>query len=130
MNAKVWDCYISHIYIVSFTNVFLIRFCCVQCKLITPEIYICPGIWIFKFSVTSFTSKYFTIKIYCLIKVTCGYCLMKSISHYPTLPSRLIPTSFCASTANSMGSSLNTSLQNPLTIKDVASSGDMPRWVQ
>ena len=32
---------------------------------------------------------------------------------YPTLPSRLTPSSFCASTANSMGSSRKTSLQKP-----------------
>ena len=30
---------------------------------------------------------------------------------YPTLPSRLMASNFCASTANSMGSSLKTSLQ-------------------
>jgi hypothetical protein len=35
---------------------------------------------------------------------------------YPTLPSRLTPSSFWASTANSMGSSRKTSLQKPFTI--------------
>src|SRR5690606_17757206 len=35
---------------------------------------------------------------------------------YPTDPSRLIESSFCASTANSIGSSRKTSLQKPLTI--------------
>src|SRR3990170_2518882 len=45
----------------------------------------------------------------------------------PTLPSRLTPKSFCASTANSIGSSLNTCLQNPLTIMLTASSVDIPR---
>src|SRR5437667_10417755 len=50
--------------------------------------------------------------------------------HQPTLPSKLIPRSFCASTANSMGSSLNTSLQKPLTIMDTASSAEMPRCMQ
>ncbi len=46
---------------------------------------------------------------------------------YPTLPSRLTPSSFCASTANSMGSSLKTSLQKPFTIMLTASSGEIPR---
>src|SRR6185437_9988467 len=46
---------------------------------------------------------------------------------YPTAPSRLTPSSFCASTANSIGSSLKTSLQKPFTIIDTASSGDNPR---
>src|SRR5438876_9461140 len=45
----------------------------------------------------------------------------------PTLPSRLIPSNRCASTANSIGSSLKTSLQKPLTIIDTASSGERPR---
>src|SRR2546422_1662063 len=42
--------------------------------------------------------------------------LFRSVRH-PTLPSRLIPSSRCASTANSIGSSLKTSLQNPLDRK-------------
>ena len=49
---------------------------------------------------------------------------------YPTLPSRLTPRSFCASTANSIGSSRNTSLQKPFTIRLIASSVDSPRWRQ
>ena len=48
----------------------------------------------------------------------------------PTLPSRLTPRSFCASTANSIGSSLNTSLQKPFTIMLTASCVAMPRWLQ
>ena len=48
--------------------------------------------------------------------------------HQPTLPSRLTPRSFCASTANSMGSSLKTVLQNPFTIIETASSAVRPRW--
>ena len=44
------------------------------------------------------------------------------LSIYPTLPSRLIPTNFCASTANSIGNCCNTSLQKPFTIKPTASS--------
>ena len=47
--------------------------------------------------------------------------------HQPTLPSRLMPSNRCASTANSIGNSLKTSLQNPLTIMDTASSADRPR---
>src|SRR5437763_8414212 len=35
------------------------------------------------------------------------------LSRHPTLPSRLMPSSRCASTANSIGSSLKTSLQKP-----------------
>src|SRR6185437_10966541 len=50
--------------------------------------------------------------------------------HQPTLPSRLTTRSFCASTANSIGNSLNTSLQKPLTIIDTASSAERPRWRQ
>src|SRR5438105_1162758 len=50
------------------------------------------------------------------------------LEHYPTLPSRLIPSNRVASTANSIGSSLNTSLQKPLTIIETASSDDSPRW--
>src|SRR6187402_2295155 len=50
--------------------------------------------------------------------------------NHPTLPSRLTPSSFCASTANSIGSSLNTSLQKPLTISERESSSDRPRWRQ
>ena len=46
---------------------------------------------------------------------------------YPTLPSKLTPKSFCASTANSIGSSRKTSLQKPLTIMLTASSAEMPR---
>src|SRR5713226_8599564 len=46
---------------------------------------------------------------------------------YPTLPSRLTFSSFCASTANSMGSSRNTRLQKPFTIIETASSALSPR---
>src|SRR5690606_31394670 len=49
---------------------------------------------------------------------------------YPTLPSKLTPSSFCASTANSIGSSLNTSLQNPFTIMEMAFSVSSPRCLQ
>ena len=49
---------------------------------------------------------------------------------YPTLPSRLTLSSFWASTANSIGSSRKTSLQNPLTMRLTASSVDSPRWRQ
>ena len=50
--------------------------------------------------------------------------------HQPTLPSRLTLRSRWASTANSMGSSLNTSRQKPFTIIEMASSSAMPRWRQ
>jgi hypothetical protein len=50
--------------------------------------------------------------------------------HQPTLPSRLTFKSLWASTANSMGSSLNTSRQKPFTIIETASSSEMPRWRQ
>src|SRR5206468_5248528 len=49
------------------------------------------------------------------------------VSRHPTLPSRLMPSSRCASTANSIGSSLNTSLQKPFTIIETASSAERPR---
>ena len=50
-----------------------------------------------------------------------------SLMAHPTLPSRLTPNSFCASTANSIGSSRNTSLQKPLTLMPTASSVLKPR---
>src|SRR5215204_4248133 len=49
---------------------------------------------------------------------------------HPTLPSRLTEISFCASTANSIGSCCSTSLTKPLTTSAVASSADSPRWRQ
>src|SRR5689334_14533884 len=49
------------------------------------------------------------------------------LSPHPTLPSRLMPSSRCASTANSIGSSLKTSLQKPFTIIETASSAERPR---
>jgi len=48
--------------------------------------------------------------------------------HQPTAPSRLTDNSRWASTANSIGSSRNTSRQKPFTIIEVASSSGMPRW--
>ena len=48
-------------------------------------------------------------------------------SHYPTLPSRLIATSFCASTANSIGNFCITSRTKPLTSRATASSWLNPR---
>ena len=53
----------------------------------------------------------------------------RSLGH-PTLPSRLIEISFCASTANSIGSCWSTSLTKPLTTSATASSADMPRCRQ
>ncbi len=49
---------------------------------------------------------------------------------YPTEPSRLIDSSFCASTANSIGSFDSTSRAYPLTISPTACSVDSPRWLQ
>ena len=49
------------------------------------------------------------------------------VKHYPTDPSSETLSSFCASTANSMGSSRKTSLQKPLTIMLTASSVVIPR---
>ena len=46
---------------------------------------------------------------------------------YPTLFSSFIASSFCASTANSIGSCWNTSLQKPLMIRLMASSRGIPR---
>src|SRR5262249_21312252 len=50
--------------------------------------------------------------------------------YQPTLPSRLTPSSFCASTANSIGRLRNTCLQKPLTIMFTASSVESPRCLQ
>src|SRR5262245_60257260 len=47
--------------------------------------------------------------------------------HQPTLPSSFRPRSLVASTANSIGSCVNTSRQKPLIIIDTASSAPMPR---
>src|SRR5690606_42071046 len=49
---------------------------------------------------------------------------------HPTLPSRLTSSSFLASTANSIGSSRNTCLQKPSTIRLTASSSPSPRLRQ
>ena len=48
----------------------------------------------------------------------------------PIAPSRLTLRRLRASTANSIGSSLNTSLQKPFTIIDTASSAESPRLMQ
>src|SRR5690606_15778178 len=53
--------------------------------------------------------------------------LLHSVFHHPTRPSRLTLTSFCASTANSIGSSCSTSLQKPLTRSATDSSSESPR---
>src|SRR3546814_16430818 len=45
---------------------------------------------------------------------------------HPTLPSRLIPRSFWASTANSMGTCCRTSRLKPFTISATASSAEHP----
>src|SRR5262245_27020693 len=52
------------------------------------------------------------------------------LQQQPTLPSVLTLSSFCASTANSIGSWRKTSLQKPLTIMLTASSVDSPRCRQ
>ncbi len=49
---------------------------------------------------------------------------------YPTEPSSEIEISFCASTANSIGSCCSTSFTNPLTTRPTASSCESPRWMQ
>src|SRR5437588_12141332 len=54
----------------------------------------------------------------------------KLVHCYPTLPSKLIEISFCASTANSIGSCCSTSLTKPLTTSPTASSCDSPRCTQ
>ena len=51
----------------------------------------------------------------------------KMIILYPTDPSSFKLNKRSASDANSSGNSLNTSLQNPLTINEIASSVSMPR---
>ena len=48
----------------------------------------------------------------------------------PTLPSRLMPISFCVSTMNSIGSCCSTSFTKPLTIRAMASSCGNPRCRQ
>src|SRR5688572_4722327 len=46
----------------------------------------------------------------------------KQQRYHPTLPSKLIPSSFCASTANSIGNCFRTSRAKPLTISATAAS--------
>ncbi len=52
--------------------------------------------------------------------------LWSCLCAHPTAPSRVTPSRAWASTANSIGSSLNTCLQNPLTIMLTESSSEMP----
>ena len=59
-----------------------------------------------------------------------AWCLASSSAFSRPLPSRQTPSSFCASTANSMGSSLKTSLQKPFTIMLTASSAEMPALLE
>ena len=49
------------------------------------------------------------------------------MTNYPTDPSSEIEISFCASTANSIGSCCSTSFTKPLTTRPTASSCDRPR---
>src|SRR4029079_8866983 len=56
--------------------------------------------------------------------------LRMGLYRQPTLPSKLIEISFCASTANSMGSCCSTSLTKPLTTSATASSAERPRCRQ
>ena len=56
--------------------------------------------------------------------------LQNLFGYHPTLPSRLTATSFCASTANSMGSSCRTSRTKPLTSSATLSSVERPRLWQ
>src|SRR4051812_24212805 len=51
------------------------------------------------------------------------------VERHPTLPSRLIPRSFCASTANSIGNCFSTSRAKPLTISATALSASSPRLI-
>jgi hypothetical protein len=51
----------------------------------------------------------------------------RAFANHPTLPSSFRPSSCDASTANSIGSCVNTSLTNPLMIIDTAASGSIPR---
>jgi S-methylmethionine-dependent homocysteine/selenocysteine methylase len=51
-------------------------------------------------------------------------------TNYPTEPSSEIEISFCASTANSIGSCCSTSFTKPLTTRPTASSWLNPRCTQ
>src|SRR5437762_8985147 len=62
-----------------------------------------------------------------LMKIFLMTSLRLARTTYPTLPSKLTLSSFCASTANPIGSSRNTRLQKPFTIIDTASSAFNPR---
>ncbi len=75
------------------------------------------------------TKKHVTVWEFRILNIARSEMLSQSV-HYPTLPSSEIEISFCASTANSIGSCCNTSLTKPLTTSAVASSADMPRCWQ
>ena len=65
-----------------------------------------------------------------LLKLFCSFIHVPMVCDQPTEPSKLIPTSACASTANSIGNCCRTSLQKPLTINATAASSSRPRWRQ
>jgi len=74
-----------------------------------------------------FANMYLLFNSVTITVFTLKFNIQNSKLSYPTDPSKLISINLCASTANSIGSSANTSLQNPLTIIDTASSVDIPR---
>ena len=99
--------------------------CCIDTPIVSP-ILMCSDIH--SLSIVS-TKENVTIWEFSKMNVARSELLFQSV-HYPTLPSRLIEISFCASTANSIGNCCNTSLTKPLTTRAVASSAVMPRWRQ
>ena len=68
-------------------------------------------------------------KIEQLLKIT-PIIFHRNNPNHPILPSKLICSNFCASTANSIGSLFSTSFAYPFTISPTAASVGIPRWLQ
>ncbi len=81
----------------------------------------------------AFTSRSIPRRISCPSTPACRFRMLsmsRPVITYPTPPSRLTPSSLDASTANSIGRFLKTSLQKPLTIIETAFSAEIPRCLQ
>src|SRR5690606_1164213 len=87
------------------------------------EIQTLEDVLLFHFRLQPFARQHLLRPIICMNR-------FDSVGNQPTEPSRLTSSSLPASTANSIGSSLNTSRQKPLTIMDTAFSASSPRCWQ
>ena len=96
-----------------------------------PTVSILPSLFILHSSLFILHSSLFILHhIPKLIRLATPFILHSSLftlKNYPTLPSKLISKSFWASTANSIGSLLSTSLPKPFTMREIAFSVSIPR---